>query len=366
MGLSRMKAYRAKKEAEAQLRQKLFNSWEWFLENLGDDLDLHINSNFTFISDRQKGIITAITKLFPCAEHRYCLRHIHQNMKLQWRGKAYMDMLYSIAMATTVQEYQSKMQELKYANAAAYQWLNNIPPAHWARSHFTVHLHIYCAPGRAKSDVLLNNMCEVFNSKLVDGRDKPINSARICKRMKRIVNVTKVIGKSHGILTPAISKKLEVIKKEASKLTVKWNGGSKFQVAGYMGEQCVVDVAAPTCSCRRWELTGIPCKHAVASNWDMSLNGLDVEIPEKSTCPTKLKEPKHHKPIGRPKKKRKKDATEKEDEMVKGGKLSKKLRTTTCGTCGNRGHNRRSCTGQGEASSSASLSHVTISSILVF
>lgn len=29
-------------------------SWTWFLEQLADDLDLVANSNFTFISDRQK------------------------------------------------------------------------------------------------------------------------------------------------------------------------------------------------------------------------------------------------------------------------------------------------------------------------
>ena len=30
------------------------DSWTWFLEQLGDDLELYANSNFTFISDRQK------------------------------------------------------------------------------------------------------------------------------------------------------------------------------------------------------------------------------------------------------------------------------------------------------------------------
>ena len=29
-------------------------SWTWFLKCLGDDLDLYSNSNFTFITDRQK------------------------------------------------------------------------------------------------------------------------------------------------------------------------------------------------------------------------------------------------------------------------------------------------------------------------
>nr|KAJ0223564.1 hypothetical protein LSAT_V11C200055500 [Lactuca sativa] len=50
---------------------------------LGEDLELSTNSNFTFISDRQKGILPAIVKLFPSAEHRFYLRHIHENMKEQ-------------------------------------------------------------------------------------------------------------------------------------------------------------------------------------------------------------------------------------------------------------------------------------------
>ncbi|XP_023745298.2 uncharacterized protein LOC111893477 [Lactuca sativa] len=54
------------------------SSWTWFLELLGEDLDLGPNSNFTFISDRQKGIIPAMEKVFPSAEHRFCLRHIQE------------------------------------------------------------------------------------------------------------------------------------------------------------------------------------------------------------------------------------------------------------------------------------------------
>ncbi|GJZ28989.1 putative ribonuclease H-like domain-containing protein, partial [Tanacetum coccineum] len=41
------------------------SSWCWFLQCLGNDIDLHPNSNFTFISDRQKGIITAIKTVYP-------------------------------------------------------------------------------------------------------------------------------------------------------------------------------------------------------------------------------------------------------------------------------------------------------------
>ncbi|GKF01005.1 hypothetical protein Tco_0027928, partial [Tanacetum coccineum] len=113
-------------------------SWTWFLTQLGDDLELYRNSNFTFVSDRQK----------------------------------------------------LAMEELKEFNNEAYEWLNAIPPQHWTRSHFS--------SIKAKSDVLLNNMCEVFNGKLVSGRDRPIIATLEFAReylMKRIVNVSKVIAK---------------------------------------------------------------------------------------------------------------------------------------------------------------------------
>nr|GEX87214.1 hypothetical protein [Tanacetum cinerariifolium] len=57
------------------------DSWTWFLDCLGDNLQLARNSNFTFITDRQKGLIHALQELFPAAEHRYCLKHIYDNMK---------------------------------------------------------------------------------------------------------------------------------------------------------------------------------------------------------------------------------------------------------------------------------------------
>ncbi|GJY94217.1 mutator type transposase [Tanacetum coccineum] len=143
-------------------------SWTWFLTKLGDDLDLYRNSNFNFINDRQKGIILAIVNLFPNAEHRYCVKHIHENMKKKWNGTTYKELMWRAAKSTTVPDFQLTMEALKEFSNEAYEWLNLIPPQHWSRSHFS-------AVG-AKSDVLLINMCEIYNGKLVAGRDRPIIS----------------------------------------------------------------------------------------------------------------------------------------------------------------------------------------------
>lgn len=77
--------------------------------------------------------------------------------------------------------------------------------------------------GRAHCDVLLNNLCEVFNRQLLDGRDAPILTALEFVReylMKRIVNVQKVIAKSQGPLTPAATKLFDAIKHDATFYTV--------------------------------------------------------------------------------------------------------------------------------------------------
>jgi len=105
-----------------------------------------------------QGLLPAITKLFPCAEHRYCIRHVLENMKGQFKGKLYKDLLYKCASSTTVPAYLSGMEELKQFNKDAYTWLSNIPPKHWSRSHFsgkcmtlTMFRSVY---------VYMNNMCE--------------------------------------------------------------------------------------------------------------------------------------------------------------------------------------------------------------
>ncbi|GJS79509.1 heat stress transcription factor B-4-like protein [Tanacetum coccineum] len=224
--------------AYALVGAKTKSSWCWFLQCLGDDIDMHPNSNFAFISDRQKGIIPAIKTVYLSAEHRYCLRHIHENMKQGWCGQAYKDLLWRAASTTNVKDFEKCMLELKTMNPKAHEWLNKIPAEHWARSHFS---------GRAKSDLLLNNICEVFNGKIVGCRDKPVITLLEYIReycMKRIVNVQGVIDKCTGPLTSTTTRIMESIKKEAHLMKVQWNGANKYQVLGSLDDQCVVDVVS--------------------------------------------------------------------------------------------------------------------------
>ncbi|CAI9290662.1 unnamed protein product [Lactuca saligna] len=220
------------------------------------------------------GVLPAIAKLFPCVEHRYYLRHIHENMKASWRGKQFKDLLWDCAKASTVQQFQRSMEEVRNLNNDAYEWLKNIPPQHWSHSHFT---------GRAHIDAMLNNMCESLNSKIVEGRDVPIITCLQYIReylMKKIVTVQKEIDKATSPLTPTATIWVGKLKKEATQLRSVFCGNGKYQVIKNLMEQFVVDMGQQTCSCRRWELIGIPCAHAIATMWEMLKNKEIDKIPE--------------------------------------------------------------------------------------
>ncbi|KAK1298375.1 hypothetical protein QJS10_CPB13g01349 [Acorus calamus] len=120
----------------------------------------------------------------------------------------------------------------------------------------------------------------------------------------------------------------------------------------------VVDLEAMTCSCNRWQLTGLPCSHATAliqeirgidimqfidpyyltetyrATYEMRLNPLvDRELWERVDLPYIVLPPLSRRPRGRPKKKRIRDP----NELKKNKKMHK------CGRCGNWGHHRSSC-----------------------
>ncbi|GJZ06740.1 mutator type transposase [Tanacetum coccineum] len=213
------------------------------------------------------GLLLTLKDLFPVAEHRYCVRHIHDNMNLIYKGGQYKELLWKCATATTEDHFERAMDEFKGYNRL----------------------------------------------QLLEARDNPVITALEYVReylMKRIVVVQKVIEKSQGPLTPTVTKIFNAIKEKASHCVVLWNGAELFQVNEGRQNQAVVNLSNRSCTCRKWEVSGIPCKHAVACMFNMNDNEMEVG-----------------------------DVT----KMVNDGKLTRRGGTITCFKCGQKGHNKRSC-----------------------
>ena len=61
--------------------------------------------------------------------------------------------------------FEQEMDKLKHIDAAAYEWLASKDAKHWSRAFFSTF---------STCDILLNNLCEVFNAAILEARDKPI------------------------------------------------------------------------------------------------------------------------------------------------------------------------------------------------
>nr|KAJ0193317.1 hypothetical protein LSAT_V11C800438100 [Lactuca sativa] len=219
--------------------------WKWFLDNLGDDLDLGRNSNFTFISDKKKGLRRTADQLFLNSEYRYYIRHIHDNMRKRWRQTEYRDHLWRCASATTIPESQHLMKKFSQYDKEVCEWFKQIPPTHWARSH--------CSG----IDVLISNMCEVFNGKIDNGRDKPVIGCqeyiteylmkRICSVMKEIIKDKLEWGRqvsSHGSFTGSTCGGLQETSKKEEEIdrTLLWKKSKELKIVEYeLDAKMIVD-----------------------------------------------------------------------------------------------------------------------------
>ncbi|XP_071937522.1 uncharacterized protein [Coffea arabica] len=235
------------------------NSWKWFIEFLKYDLSISEQNSWTIISDRQKGLGSAIEEVVPGVEHRHCVRHLHNNMKKLHPGQSIKNRFWACARSSYMRRFESEMEILREYDGNAHRWLlDNTNPKHWSRSHFRE---------AAKCDILLNNLCESFNSVILEAREKPIlgmlENIRVYL-MERLRTKREWMKKRTDDICPKIQNKLEKAKIECAANIARQSDDKRFEVQHIYGGTYVVDLDKCTCTCRKWELTGLPCCHAIA------------------------------------------------------------------------------------------------------
>uniref|UniRef100_A0A803PXQ5 SWIM-type domain-containing protein n=1 Tax=Cannabis sativa TaxID=3483 RepID=A0A803PXQ5_CANSA len=349
--------------AYAVVGKETTESWTWFLELLKEDLHPTNPCIYTMMSDRQKGLQNAVDKIFIGSDGRFCVRHMHGNFKKDFPGLLLKQMLWAAARATTLADFERKMKDLKDVNEGAYNWLAGKNLSEWSKSHFKESV---------KCDMLLNNICESFNSAILNARDKPIvtllESLRLWlmrKFTKNRENVGKWKNPVHNNIMKILDKQMEI----SAYCSVERANATMFQVTMNDGKRLIVDLDTHTCTCRRWQLTGLPCGHGLATiffakhevwgyihSWYhkatykaayLRYSGpkcqARINLPNKGSNPIL---PPHENNLLRPKKKRNLSANE--PPPANAIKLSKKGQLNHCGNCGQVGHSRRTCKNEAE------------------
>ncbi|KAG8388130.1 hypothetical protein BUALT_Bualt02G0093900 [Buddleja alternifolia] len=205
----------------------------WPIEDLGR---LECAHKWCFISNKQKGLIEVVSELAPHSEH--------SANKLDFE--------------MWMQKIERADRKVDMNEKTASEWLREIPFQHWCRAYFQT---------TCKSDVLVNNLCESFNSYILSARGKPIISMfeKIrTKFMRRIQEKREGMERYAGDICPNILKKINKKTELTRNCWARWCGGLEFEV-NHLLDKYVVDLALMTCTCGMFQLSGYPCCRAIAA-----------------------------------------------------------------------------------------------------
>ncbi|KAH0752025.1 hypothetical protein KY285_005173 [Solanum tuberosum] len=305
-----------------------------------------------------KGLVDAIKMLFPQAHSRYCVRHIEANWCKRHGKDVLKKQLWWSAWCTYEEDFQDHLSQLKQMVLPAGEDLLEYPPKSWCRAYFD---------SMCKNSAVENNITESFNSWILEARFKPIigmlEDIRI-KVMNRLGEQEDSVMKWTSEFSPKSLKLYNEYMKIAQIYRVDCNGDNGYEVTEG-DDRHIVNLRVKRCTCRAWDLEGIPCPHTIKAllherinpltemNWYHSKEAFLLTYKHKlqpvrgeyfwKIDPLQAIEPPEFvKLAGRPRTKR---VRQKDEALKRQGAwaVSRKGRVMTCSNCGEPNHNVRDC-----------------------
>ncbi|XP_074366751.1 uncharacterized protein LOC141707468 [Apium graveolens] len=245
---------------------------------------------------------------------------------------------------------------------------------HWEVGQKFVNIQEAFFSTHSQADNVDNNMSECFNAWIINERYQPVLTMLQelhFKLMTRLRVKRDDMRNSDVHVCPVIKRKLDKLVTESRGWTAAWDGDKKYQVK--QGTRAVtVDLDRRCCDCRVYDLTGIPCAHAIASIHDRRHNPIDYvsdyykrekylasynfsiqamkgeEFWTMQSCEEVLPPDIPKKLRGRPKKMRRREAWEggsrsQASENVGGIQRFSNRRVMHCSVCGSEGHRKNKC-----------------------
>ncbi|XP_021723216.1 uncharacterized protein LOC110690668 [Chenopodium quinoa] len=266
---------------------------------------------------------------------------------------------WKIAKSYNEADYNEALEQLKKMDPEAALAFQRYNPNCFCRAFLNTSF---------KTDVITNNMAETFNAYIINAWTKHLiymlEDIRVAL-MQRLVNKKKEMQKHTSILCPRVRARLEKEKEKAAYCDVLPSSDRLFNVR-YCLDQVNVDLVAKTCSCRKWNMVGVPCCHAIAcifflnkdaeayvDEWFMLETYFMAYSGSIPPCegerywpkvPCNLDPPPIKIGPGRPRKNRIKHPLE---NPKKPGSLLRSGIEMTCSICKSKGHNKRSCPDKG-------------------
>lgn len=269
------------------------------------------------------------------------LKKYPKHNKMYWSG-----VLNKAAYAPTYVEFQEHINAITTSMPLANEFIVNSEPMRWANAVY---------PGR-RWGIVNNNIAESWNAWAKEARCMP-PAAMVDAIRKKIMKMMDERREDSQFMSSVLCPEQEKIIREnylaSRSFTVQRSSAFLFEVHD-RGKILAVDLHKRTCSCKCWQMVGIPCSHALTciekmhqnpyeftdqyytvSMYRVAYEGVIYPVPNVGEVVVEddpaefVHAPDVRAPPGRRKLKRI------PSQVIENG--------SKCGLCGRRGHNRRTC-----------------------
>ena len=154
------------------------------------------------------------------------------------------------------------MNKIFEASDQVEPWLRQHHSLKWSRSKFLEAI---------KCDDITNNVAEVWNNWVKEIKHLPIADIADALRAKFMVLYAKRrrIGENFEghVMLPVVVRQLNALSRDLKNLKVKEGGRDEAEVTeiteSHKVIRHVVNIKDHVCTCREWQVSGKPCKHAL-------------------------------------------------------------------------------------------------------
>ena len=230
-------------------------SWTWFLNELKKAIGCP--EDCMIISDRHLGIKAAMEKVYPDVPHGYCVFHMAQNIKNDYKRK-YVSLLFKQAWkAYRKSKFKEMMLEMMKVNRVAFEDLMNVGPERWSRAYSPV----------SRYRLMTSSIAESMNSCLVHARQMPITTmvGFIIEMIQKWFYKRRTKAeKNRTQLTPWATALIKERNSDSEKYTVCPIDLVNFNVKDG-NKDGLVNLSQKTCSCMKFQVDKLPCRHALAA-----------------------------------------------------------------------------------------------------
>ena len=182
------------------------------------------------------------------------MMHLMLNFKKNFKGDI-LDNMWPAAWTYEVEKHDSLMAEIQAQIAEAIAYLNMHHNRVWTRSKFSA---------MTKVEYVSNNLAEVFNNWIKDV--KQLALVELLDNLREMIMILfekrRVVAEALlGYILPSVIKELNLKSKGLHYLEARASPNIA-EISGN-GWRHTVNLEKKECSCRRWQICGKPCTHAL-------------------------------------------------------------------------------------------------------